>query len=93
MLVRLAIVPFLIMSGGVIIANQLGFQVGQNFNLFMAVNSIIGFPWLARTGVDLFYGHLLHAQQQKVMEQMMESMRQKDVDTLTGTQPTAAEDK
>jgi len=68
---RLAVIPYIMMSGGVVIANQLGYSTSQNFPLFMAVASLTAFPWLVKAIIDLIVQSILTSFRRTEMDRMM----------------------
>lgn len=73
-LVRVVVIPFLAMSGGVVIASQAGIAAAPNFALFMAVTSIMGIPWLLKAGVHLISTIMMAQQQAAFMAELEQKM-------------------
>jgi hypothetical protein len=67
---RLVVIPYLMMAGGVAIANALNpaVVVEQSFVLWMAVNSLVGFPWAIKATIDMIVQALLRQAQDDALK-------------------------
>lgn len=73
---KLVIVPYLLMSGGVVIANQLGFAATQNLQLFLAVASMTGVPWVLRATLGLVANVMLAQAETEVLMQKYAALQE-----------------